>query len=514
MAESNGAVATLRGHSTCVDSVCYHPTDRDLLASACNGNCGCRPLQHGSVKLRRKIGLTDEQLVATLKGHTHDVVSIAFHPTIPHIVGTASMDTTAKVWNYETQTCLATLEGHACAVESICFHPTIPHIVGTVGAAKSWDVNKGSAKVWNYETQECIATLKGHRCTQTEFIGGKSHRVPRDAEGSGCVRCLCFHPTIPQLVATGGEDGDGKLWNYETQQCIVTLKGRTYQVSSYHNVYTAKPEVNSICFHPTIPHLAATANAHTAQLWNVSKKISALAHAYEQAYSAAHPLTIKTLAGDTYTLEAWGSCKDLKVALCKVAGEPLGKPSRFELLGDPGPRPPSSSQRADVQIDGKYGSNDRRKMVAPSMGFNFELTLVYTFFEDAYSAAHPLTIKTLAGDTYTLKAWGSCKDLKVALCTVAGEQLGKPSSFELLGDFGPRAAAVEAAGAASEAAGANDGASGGEGGNNNAHVQIDGKYGSDDRKRMITPGTGFNFELTLVYTYLVRRPKGTKDPRP
>eukprot|EP00729_Bicosta_minor_P012615 gene12615-28061_t len=31
-------------------------------------------------------------------------------------------------------------------------------------------------------------------------------------------------------------------------------------------------------------------------------------------------------------------------------------------------------------------------------------------------------------------------------------------------------------------------------------VQIDGKYGSDDRHRMLVKGCGFNFELALVYS--------------
>eukprot|EP00729_Bicosta_minor_P000910 gene910-13524_t len=114
-------------------------------------------------------------------------------------------------------------------------------------------------------------------------------------------------------------------------------------------------------------------------------------HAFEQAYSAAHPLTVKTLAGETYTLEGWGSCKDLKAALCQVAGEQLGQPSSFELLADLGPPRvdaaaltagatggDASGSSSQVQIDGKYGSDDRGKMVAPSMGFNFQLTLVYT----------------------------------------------------------------------------------------------------------------------------------------
>eukprot|EP00729_Bicosta_minor_P015416 gene15416-12620_t len=58
------------------------------------------------------------------------------------------------------------------------------------------------------------------------------------------------------------------------------------------------------------------------------------------------------------------------------------------------------------------------------------------------------------------------------------------SSFELLGALAPpRAATAEAGGATGS-----------------SQVQIDGKYGSDDRRKMVAPSVGFNFELTLVYT--------------
>ena len=197
---------------------------------------------------------------------------------------------------------------------------------------------------------------------------------------SGHAAAIAFHPTFPQLVATLSNDLiTAKLWDYETQECIATLKGHTNCM-------------HGIAFHPTLPHLVSTAGGwdETAKVHDISKKISKQRHAFEQAYSAAHPLTVKTLAGETYTLEGWGSCKDLKAALCQVAGEQLGQPSSFELLADLGPHRVDAAaltagatggatgSSSQVQIDGKYGSIDRRKMVAPSIGFNFELTLVYT----------------------------------------------------------------------------------------------------------------------------------------
>ena len=140
------------------------------------------------------------------------------------------------------------------------------------------------------------------------------------------VLSIAFHPTLPHLVGTASWDNTAKLWNHETQECIATLKGHANVVAS-------------IAFHPTLPHLLGTASSDSAaKVHDVSKRISKQVQEFEQAYSAAHPLTIKTLAGETYTLEGWGSCKDLKAALCKAVGAQLGKPSSFEFLAGLGAR--------------------------------------------------------------------------------------------------------------------------------------------------------------------------------
>ena len=57
----------------------------------------------------------------------------------------------------------------------------------------------------------------------------------------------------------------------------------------------------------------------------------------ERAFGIAHPINVTTLGGDAYTLEDWGHCKDLKLALKKLAppGE-LGDPSTFVLLDNDG----------------------------------------------------------------------------------------------------------------------------------------------------------------------------------
>ena len=66
----------------------------------------------------------------------------------------------------------------------------------------------------------------------------------------------------------------------------------------------------------------------------------------------------------------------MKAAVCELAPEALGEPSTFVLLGKLGGR--GEEEGGVVQIDGKYGSDDRRRMMVPGCSFDFELTLVYS----------------------------------------------------------------------------------------------------------------------------------------
>ena len=107
-----------------------------------------------------------------------------------------------------------------------------------------------------------------------------------------------------------------------------------------------------------------------------------------RAFGRAHSIIISTLAGHTYTLTDWGLCKDLKVALCKLApADAIGKPATFQLLGDldgasaHGVARHSGDSNSSNQkmIDTKYGSDDRERMMQAKVvtGFNFEFALVY-----------------------------------------------------------------------------------------------------------------------------------------
>ena len=102
----------------------------------------------------------------------------------------------------------------------------------------------------------------------------------------------------------------------------------------------------------------------------------------ERAFGIAHPINVTTVGGNAYTLEDWGHCKDLKLALKKLAppGE-LGDPSTFELLDNDGwTAPPSGGGDADetaAEVDTKYGSVHRATMMQSALDGDIKLTLVY-----------------------------------------------------------------------------------------------------------------------------------------
>jgi WD40 repeat protein len=194
-------VATLRGHGSWLTSVAFHPK-LPLLATGS---------QDRTAKLWsfNPHGLAVDNMsatcIATLKGkqgHRREVVSVAFHPTEP-ILATGSWDHTAKLWRFNphgsasdnmSATCVATMEGrhgHTGEVKSVAFHPSLPLLVtGSYDrTAKLWSFNPDGSENSNMSAT-CAATLRGH---------------------VNAVKSVAFHPALP-LLATGSEDGTAKLW--------------------------------------------------------------------------------------------------------------------------------------------------------------------------------------------------------------------------------------------------------------------------------------------------------------
>ena len=89
-------------------------------------------------------------------------------------------------------------------------------------------------RVWNVDTDECILTLKGH----TEY-----------------VRSVVFNYDGTKIVS-GSDDNTIRVWNVDTCECILTLKGHT-------------DFVNSVGFNHDGTKIVSGSIDKTIRVWNV-----------------------------------------------------------------------------------------------------------------------------------------------------------------------------------------------------------------------------------------------------
>jgi len=130
-----------------------------------------------------------KRLIHTFTGHTKGVNSIKFFPTTGHLLLSASMDKTMKIWNVVSSAhggykCLRTISGHSEAVRGIDFNPD-----GNKFMSCSYD---RYVKLWDTETGQCIQ----------RFSSGKTPycvRMHPDAEFSNDVLIGQSNNLIVQL---------------------------------------------------------------------------------------------------------------------------------------------------------------------------------------------------------------------------------------------------------------------------------------------------------------------------
>jgi hypothetical protein len=89
----------------------------------------------------------------------------------------------------------------------------------------------------------------------------------------------------------------------------------------------------------------------------------------ESDFSKSHPLVIKTLAGDTFTLADWGTTRNLHTALCEMYPSQLGDGGRhsFELR----------AVSDNTVISPELGGRGRQRLISREVGCD-ELVLAFT----------------------------------------------------------------------------------------------------------------------------------------
>jgi WD40 repeat protein len=221
------ALLTLTKHKDTVDSVAFSPDGR-YLASGSGDN---------TVVIW---DTTACQYLGSLAKHTAGVTCLAFSPDSRYLAS-GSEDETAMIWDLATGQVLHTLREHSDTVNAVAFSPDGKYLA-SCGAERDKRV-----MIWDVPTGTLVHTLEGHQGSVTNVAFSPDGRLlasvsNRDntarlwdmATGRGLrsldardrFLAVCFDPE-GQRLATADADRNVKLWDVESGQNVLILRGHT-----------------------------------------------------------------------------------------------------------------------------------------------------------------------------------------------------------------------------------------------------------------------------------------------
>ncbi|TRY81402.1 hypothetical protein DNTS_032836 [Danionella cerebrum] len=212
-------IRTLRGHSTNVGAISFHPQATLSLEESDVNLASCAA--DGSVKLW---SLDSDEPVADIEGHSVRVARVAWHPS-GRFLGTTCYDHSWRLWDLDVQEEILHQEGHSKGVHDLHFHPD-----GSLAVTGGLD---SFARIWDLRTGRCVMFMEGHI--------KEIYSVNFSPNG--------FH------VATGSGDNSCKVWDLRRRRCI-------YTIPAHQNL------VSTVKFQPNDGHYLLTgAYDNTAKVW-------------------------------------------------------------------------------------------------------------------------------------------------------------------------------------------------------------------------------------------------------
>ena len=215
-----------------------------------------------------------EEPLATLSGHTGDVLGIAYSPDGQRIA-TGGDDGTARVWDAATGKSLLTLGGHS--VWQVAFTPDGDRLLtgGADGTARLWDIGLTGGRDW--------LTVPGPAARQGGVVfspDGTTFAVPgqvagvtiRDVETGtkimtlkghdATVRRMAFSPDGTRLVGSAGSLGPDEtrtapVWDVTTGELVMTLRGHDGPTSA-------------VAYSPDGRRIATGSFDRSVRLWDAS----------------------------------------------------------------------------------------------------------------------------------------------------------------------------------------------------------------------------------------------------
>ncbi|OAY85461.1 Coatomer subunit beta'-1 [Ananas comosus] len=217
------------GHSHYVMQVCFNPKDTNTFASASLDR---------TVKIWN-LGSPDPNF--TLDAHLKGVNCVDYFTggDRPYLI-TGSDDHTAKVWDYQTKSCVQTLEGHTHNVSAVCFHPELPIII--TGS------EDGTVRIWHATTYRLENTLNYglERVWAVGYIKGSRRVVIGYDEGTIMIK-------IGREEPVASMDSSGKIiWAKHNEIQTVNIKtvGADFEVTDGERLPLTVKELGSCDLYP------------------------------------------------------------------------------------------------------------------------------------------------------------------------------------------------------------------------------------------------------------------------
>lgn len=145
---------------------------------------------------------------ATITGHGATILAAQFAPNTSNKLVTGAGDSTARIWDCNTQTIQKTLNGHSNWVLCVQWSPR-----GDVIATGSMD---STIRLWDAKNGDCLGTLTGHSKWISFLSWEPVHMVKPGNK--------------PKLVSAS-KDGSIKIWDTGTMRCVMTMSGHASSVS-------------------------------------------------------------------------------------------------------------------------------------------------------------------------------------------------------------------------------------------------------------------------------------------
>ncbi|KAG5523403.1 hypothetical protein RHGRI_035270 [Rhododendron griersonianum] len=217
------------GHSHYVMQVTFNPKDTNTFASASLDR---------TIKIWN-LGSPDPNF--TLDAHLKGVNCVDYFTggDKPYLI-TGSDDHTAKVWDYQTKSCVQTLEGHTHNVSAVCFHPELPIIL--TGS------EDGTVRIWHATTYRLENTLNYglERVWAIGHMRGSRRIVIGYDEGTIMVK-------IGREEPVASMDNSGKIiWAKHNEIQTVNIKsvGADYEVNDGERLPFAVKELGTCDLYP------------------------------------------------------------------------------------------------------------------------------------------------------------------------------------------------------------------------------------------------------------------------